>query len=430
MNLFPDPFHLRKGKGYLGPYALETLADRFGTPLYVLDGKTIQNQYQKLKHSLQAYPAAYTIFYAAKANANGGLFQWLYDQGCGIDCVSIGELHTAKMAGIPMDDLIIHGNNKSEKFLTEAISGGIKIVIDNRQDVERIGAICQQNHQSARVLLRLNPSVETDTHAFIQTGQDTSKFGMTLEEVRNCLIRLQAYPEIDVLGLHSHIGSQLFDIKAYQDQIDGMVIAMDDLQDCLGKPFSVLNVGGGFGVAYTDQDPSFSTETLLSKMLVHLQKRFQEKKWSLPHLMIEPGRFLVARAGITLYTVGGIKQAGSVHYAFVDGGMADNIRPMLYGAKQMILANKGDQGLSTMPYKIAGPFCESGDQFQQAVQLPPLSVGDRLIVLTTGAYTYSMASHYNRYPVPAMVLVSDDEIHTVVQRETIEDVCQYDRLIR
>ena len=412
----------------LSELPLDALADHFGTPLYVIDHKTlVANAKQFTTVFDQLYPN-YQVLFAGKAGLNLGILNALHKTNIGVDVVSLGELYTAVQSDIPAEKILLHGNNKSRDELQFAIANDVRIVIDNLCEVETLKQMAEEVTRPINVLLRINPEIEAHTHEFIQTGQKESKFGIDQSLMLSTIRDLVDTPNINFLGLHSHIGSQIFDISPYVALVDRMIDWLGQIKSELHLELPQLNLGGGFGIKYINSDDPKPISEFLEAMLTRLNEKLAEHGLQRPLVIIEPGRSIIANAGVTIYDVGAEKQAGDTHYLFIDGGMADNIRPLLYQSEHVIeLANR-DNEPTTQTYTIAGKFCESGDKIAKDVALPKARIGDRLVVYGTGAYNYSMASNYNRFCKPALVLYKDGKAACLVKRETLDDLMAHDQV--
>ena len=410
----------------IGGVSVSELVNTYGTPLYVMDVATLRhnclNYIEPLK---QEYPNHLVVF-AGKANLNRSLLNCIQPTGMGVEVVSGGELFTALRSTIPAQNMLFHGNNKSNSELKMAIEYDIRIVVDNLTELSNVIEQAELLHRTARVLIRLKPEIEAHTHDYIKTGQIDSKFGIRKEELLDA-VRQCDHPLINFLGLHGHIGSQIFDEAPYLDLVDIMVGHMQTLRSELGISVAELDLGGGFGIRYTESDDPPAVRPLVTAMAQRLKAACQSTGLPLPLLILEPGRSIVGNAGITLYEVGSIKTIPNIkEYLFVDGGMADNPRPAMYGSKYTFdIANKLSEP-KTKHYDIAGKFCESGDILGKQVPLQAAGRGDILMVYGTGAYNYAMSSNYNRFCRPAMVAVENGASSIWIARETFEDLVKND----
>jgi diaminopimelate decarboxylase len=411
LELFPETAVVKQGELELGGMRATELARTHGTPLLVLCEATIRSRARAYR---SAAPDA-LLAYGAKAFPNVALMRLLGEEGFGADVSTLGELRFAECAGVPGAALIVHGNNKDEAELRAAAEAGALVVIDALDEVDRA-----REAGVSRTLVRVTAGVEADTHEAIRTGQRGSKFGLPPEQA------LEAIERARPLGLHVHIGSQLTDVEAARTTIDRLAAFAADCRRRLGWVPEIVDLGGGLGVRTSLDDPAPPEIAAFVGAL----RREVERAWALhelptPQLVLEPGRSIVGPAGVTLYEVGVVKQASeTVRYVAVDGGMSDNPRPQLYGARYTaLLANRADEAPSRT-YRVAGKHCESGDVLIEAVDLPDPRRGDLLAVPATGAYTLAMASNYNGVPRPAAVLVADGAARLVRRRETIDDLLE------
>lgn len=429
----PVTYAVDNGQPLLGGVPVTELVSRFGTPLYVLDGETIRRAARAYRNTLQAhYPQDTLVAYACKANLTVGLARLMAQEGLGLDVVSEGELQTAIRAEVPGENLIFNGNNKSQSELSQALEYGVgRIVVDNLAELERLASVARQRRCKAAILLRVTPGIECHTHDYIRTGQNNSKFGFSLDGLPQVVTRiLTEWPDaLELKGLQAHIGSQIFELQAYEDLADIMLGLLDSVRQAHGVTLTDLDLGGGMGIAYTHQDDPQPIPELVTRMVTRLQHQAAQRQFPLPRLIVEPGRSLLARAGVTLYTVGARKDiAGYPPFVAVDGGMGDNIRPALYqAAYTAVTANRLAQPVEET-VKLVGKYCESGDVLLPAYATPTLVPGDTVLVMGTGAYNYTMSSQYNRFPRPAMVLVENGQAGLLVRRETVDDLLRLDQM--
>lgn len=406
------------------------LAQEFGTPLYILDETTVRGKCREYRSAFKdKYPNT-LIIYASKALCTTALLEIIKDEGLGVDASSGGELFTAKRAGINLGNVYFHGNNKTEKELEDAINWGVgQIVVDNFNELELLDKVSTKLKKKIRILFRVNPGIEAHTHEFIQTGQIDSKFGIAKENIVSAVKLSQKMKFVDFIGLHSHIGSQIFDIQGYLAEVDVLANLASDVLKETGIRIEDLNIGGGIGIDYSGKDQALSIDAFAGQIAERIKIKFKEFDLGEPKLILEPGRSIVGNAGVTLYTVGSIKEIPGIRtYVSIDGGMSDNPRPILYQAKyEAVLANKAGDNAS-QKVTIAGRFCESGDKLIENYDFPKVEVSDTLAVFATGAYNYSMASNYNRVPRPAMVLVNSGVPTLIIKRESYEDLVQNDIL--
>jgi len=414
----------RSGHLEIGGCDAAALAKEFGTPLYVLDEKDIRQQCHAYMSLFRTkYPNS-DIVYASKALSAVGLLKVIADEGLGVDVSSGGELYTALKAGFAPRKIYFHGNNKSLQEIREGLSVSAgRFVVDNFDEIESLDKISVKMGKKANVLIRLNPGVEAHTHQAIKTGQADSKFGISKARILDAVKAVKGTRNLSFTGLHSHIGSQIYDVNGFLAEIDVLTRTAKEIREKTGIEVNEINIGGGIGIAYVEGDNPLKLEDFAKAITKRLKERAEEYRLAMPKLTLEPGRSIVARAGITLYTVGHIKDIPGIRkYVIVDGGMADNPRPMLYGAKYEFVAADSMKAARSEKVTVAGRFCESGDVLAKDVKLPKLKKGSLLGVLCTGAYNYSMASNYNRAPRPAMVIVNDGRARLIVRRENYKDV--------
>jgi diaminopimelate decarboxylase len=407
----------------IGNYTARQLADRFGTPLYVIDEKHVRNQARLFIDSFTHPNLKTEVIYASKAFLTLAMCKLIEEEGLSLDVVSGGELYTAHIAQFNMNNVYFHGNNKSVEELNMALRFGVNtIVLDNESELERLIPLLSKPQ---KVLLRVNPGIEAHTHEYIATTKNDSKFGLSTADPATLTLieRLCQEPMIDFAGLHAHIGSQIFEAESFYKEADALLRFISDHE----LNVTELNLGGGFGVAYTHEDQPLSLFEFLRSLLEHISMTLTSLDLPVMKIMIEPGRSIVANAGTTLYTIGSTKTTiNHKNYVFVDGSMADHIRTVLYGAQYTaLLANRTDEPCDTH-YTVTGKACESGDIIIKDAVLPHCNAGDILAVLSTGAYHYTMSSNYNRLPRPAVVFVNDDQARIVVKRETYEDLIRND----
>ncbi len=405
------------------------LASQWGTPLYILDELTLRTACQEYVQTLKkVYPGESLAIYASKAWNMLALCALVHQEGLGVDVVSAGELVGAIRANVPVKLIYFHGNNKSLLELKLALSHGVTIVADNWLELEQLVDLSQQLSCTPRLLIRITPGIECHTHEYIQTGHIDSKFGFDPTVMHDVFGYLAKHPELDVAGIHAHIGSQIFELQPHQDLGEVLVdLYAEGLT--YGLPLTELDVGGGLGICYTNADDPPSITRWVETVATSVAHACEKAHIPYPKLICEPGRSLVGSAGVTLYTVGSQKTVPGIRqYVAVDGGMSDNPRPITYGAKYTALvANKA--GLEpTAQVTVAGKHCESGDILLKDIALAPLENGDILAVFATGAYNYAMASNYNRLPRPAAILVYEGEATLVLERETTEDLLKHDHL--
>lgn len=423
----------QNGHLFMGNQDTVELAKEYGTPLYLLDTDTVRNNCRGYKEAIDAfYEGNGLALYASKALCTLHTARIAAEEGLGADAVSGGEIYTLKKADFPMEKVFFHGNNKTPDEISLAMDCGVgHIVVDNVYELDNVNRIAKEKNIVQKIIFRIKPGIDAHTHDYVRTGQIDSKFGVALENGEAFEIHRYAstLKNVRVNGVHCHIGSQIFEVDPFCDAARVMMNFISDLREKLGIEANVLNLGGGFGIRYVEGDDPLQPKEYVKAAIDAVKAVAEERNAPLPFLVFEPGRSIVADAGITLYTVGCVKDIENVRtYVSVDGGMTDNPRYILYGSKySVILANRANEQ-AVAPVTVAGKCCESGDLIQEHVMMPKVKVGDILAVLSTGAYNYSMASNYNRIPRPAMVAVSKDGNKIIVKRETYEDIIKNDIL--
>ena len=404
----------------IGGCDLTMLAREYGTPLYVIDEATLRGICQDYKNAFSKYPKV-KMLYASKALCTTATSAILASEGFGFDAVSGGEIYTIHKSGADMSKVLFNGNNKSVAELKLALDLGVgRISVDNFYELSLLGEM----GKPMDILLRIAPGIDVHTHEYIQTGHLDSKFGFDLTQIDQAVELIKnKYTNLNLRGLHAHIGSQIFEMSGYADAVEILV------RETARLGLNEINLGGGLGVKYTEDDNPPSTYEIAEVIIGSLEKSIKKYICPPPVLYIEPGRSIISTSGVTLYTIGSSKQVPHGRkYIAVDGGMADNPRPSMYQAKYSAqIANKPNAPAS-QTVTIAGRFCESGDILIKDLKLPQVEEGDILCVFNTGAYNYSMASNYNRTEKPAMVLVSDGKSDIIVERETLEDVVSHDKI--
>lgn len=429
-NLAPLTARLdAQGRLEVGGIALSELAQRYGTPLYVLDEATLRATCRAYRDALERfYPGPSLALYASKAHSSLALTALVASEGLGLDAVSAGELLTALQGGMPAERIVLHGNNKSREELALAIERGVTVVVDNSHDLELLASLMEGRPEPVRLLLRFTPGIECHTHEYIRTGHLDSKFGFDPDQLEAVLRQLADCPWARLDGLHAHIGSQIFELEPHRDLAGVMADALA-LARSLGHPCRDLNVGGGLGIRYTEQDDPPSIQEWVRTVAEAVAGACRQRGLELPRLLCEPGRSLVATAGVTLYAIGSRKEiAGLRTYVSVDGGMSDNPRPITYQSRYTALLADRPLAAAEETVTVAGKHCESGDVLLRDIALPAAHSGEVLAVLSTGAYNLSMSSNYNRIPRPAAVLVHDGLADLVQKRELPEDLLRFDQL--
>ncbi len=420
-----------KGRLMIGGVDTVALAAKYGTPLYVMDEDLIRHNCRLFQDSIDKYyDGNGMVCYASKAFSCLEIYRIMKSENMGIDVVSGGELYTAIRAGFDVSRAVFHGNNKSDEEMRLALDNGVgRIVVDNRFELERLDAIAKEKNITAPVLLRIKPGVDAHTHNFIRTGQIDSKFGFALEtgEAFKATELALSYDNINLRGFHCHIGSQILDTQAFEAAAQIMMEFIEKVTRELHVDIADLNLGGGFGIRYTLDDDPPSYDAYMCAVAKVINAFCEEHCITRPYIMIEPGRSIVAPAGITLYTIGCKKTIPRVRtYISVDGGMCDNPRYILYQSEyDAVIANKAER-TKAEKVTIAGKCCESGDLIGENVPLQTSRPGDILAICATGAYNYSMASNYNRIQKPPVVFVKDGEDRLVIRRETLDDLLKCD----
>jgi len=402
-----------------------TLAEEHDTPLYLLDEATVRGAMRAYRAAFAAaYPGPHRVHYASKALLNTAVAQIVAQEGLGLDVVSGAELLVARRAGLSMGSVHMHGNAKSDAELARALDWGVgAVVADNLDELDRLAALSAGRAEPQGVLLRVAPNIDAHTHAHIATGGARSKFGLPLDQLDAAAARVRAAPGLRLLGLHAHIGSQLFEPGQIRAAVDVLAGLAAQLRERHGAELEELSPGGGLGVPYTPDMPPTDIGAYARAVAEATVAACAEHGLPLPRLTVEPGRSIVARAGVAVYRVLGRK---ADQYLHIDGGMADNIRPALYGARYTaLLANRADAPPGP-PLDVAGRFCESGDVLLRDTPLPAANPGDLLAVAAAGAYTLSMASNYNLAPRPAVLLVGQGRARLIQRRETEEDMLARD----
>ncbi|MCH5165777.1 MAG: diaminopimelate decarboxylase [Clostridiales bacterium] len=417
---------VKDGRLSVGGCFASDLAKEYGTPLYVFDVERAQKTAKAYVDILKREYPDFTVCYASKAFCCAGIYEILAPLGLGADVVSGGELYTALKGGMDPSRIYFHGNNKTESEIKYAISSGVEcFVVDSVRELELISAHAKKPQN---VLVRVNPGVEAHTHRFIQTTTTDSKFGFSIADgtAEEIILSVSNYKNVHFVGLACHIGSQIFEKQSFEIAIDKMTDFIVRLNS-LGIEVERLDLGGGFGIHYIEEDKPLTPEQYMENSARYLKTATRERNIKPPRLIVEPGRSIVGEAGITLYTVGAIKTIKDVKtYAAVDGGMFDNPRVSLYDAQySAVIADKADRK-GECEYSIAGKCCESGDILIEGIKLPELKTGDVLAVLSTGAYHYSMASNYNRNAVPPVVAVKGGKSAYMVKPQTYEDIARND----
>lgn len=415
----------KNGRLLIDKCDLTDLARKYGTPLYVYSAATIWDHFEELRRTfLDPWPKN-RVAYASKAFCCKEMYRMVNAAGLCTDVVSGGELYTALAAGLPAERIEFNGNNKLYSELEYAIERGVgRIIIDGYEELDMIEEICREKDRTVSVLYRITPGVKADSHDYIVTGKKDSKFGFPPDEtvIYPAIGKALAAPHVNFLGVHFHVGSQLFDNRPFLQAVEVVLELVRETKRRFGFVMKELNLGGGYGITYTNEERR-PYSYFLTPMMERIQAVYQELGEELPAVVIEPGRSIVGDAGLSLYTVGAVKEIEGVRkYVAVDGGMSDNIRPALYQAVYRgVLVNRTDEE-TVETVTVCGKCCESGDIILRDAALPRAEAGDVLAVFSTGAYGYSMASNYNNNPVPAVVLLEDGRDRLIVRRQSYEDI--------
>lgn len=416
----------------VGKVSVTKMAKDYGTPLYVFDEKLLIEKCRRYNKSFRTSERGNRVAYAGKAFLVMAMCKLLEKENMWLDVVSGGELYTAHKSNFPMGKIYFHGNNKTLEEIEMGIKLGVgRFVADNFYEIENINEIASKYGVKQKILLRITPGIEAHTHDYIRTGQVDSKFGFTVlnNNTMKAVKMALELPNIELVGLHSHIGSQIFDIEPYKDEARIMLALIKSIYEETRYMLKELDLGGGFGIYYSEGDEPRSIEEFCKVIIEEFDASCKELNIEPPILTIEPGRSIVGNAGLTLYTVGSIKKIPEVRtYVAVDGGMTDNIRPALYRAEYECGIANNMGGSVAEKVTISGKCCESGDILLSDIQIPDVKSGDILAVMSTGAYGYSMASNYNKIPKPAVIMVKDGETRLVCKRETYEDIIRNELL--
>jgi diaminopimelate decarboxylase len=430
LNLFPISTRIENDQLTVGGRSLAGLAQEFGTPLYLFDQATLDDSVAQYRRALQAYyPGPSNLTYAGKAYLSTAMAQWTQRHGLWLDCTGRTEIEIAALAGVPRRHILVHGVNKSPADLAYALHHAGTVVVDNLAEIEKIEQLTAhplQAPQGYQLWLRLRPGVAVDTHRYTQTGQETSKFGMSADEFRQAVSRCLAH-RLPLTGLHFHQGSHFHDPQPLIPAIDAALALLADLHREFNWTAQYFSPGGGWGVPYHEDDllhlPLVDYVRLVGEQL---SEGLNRRGLPLPRLHLEPGRSLAARAGVALYRVDGVKVSGGRRWLLLDGGMADNLRPALYGARYSALPALNPQRPPVGPAWLGGPFCESGDILIQDLPMPDIQPGEWLAVPVSGAYHLAMGSNYNGACKPAVVWLANGQANLVQRRETVDDLLRRD----
>ncbi|GIO28501.1 diaminopimelate decarboxylase [Ornithinibacillus bavariensis] len=406
------------------------LVKKYGTPLYVYDVSIVRKNCRAFVEAFKKLGVKAQVTYASKAFSSIAILQVIKQEGLSVDVVSEGELYTALQAGIAPQKIHMHGNNKSRSELEMAIEHEIGcIVVDNFYEIEILTEILRKKQKTADVIIRVTPGINSDTHQYIMTGNEDSKFGFDLHngQVDQAFQLIRENKYLNFKGLHCHIGSQIFETDRFVTAANILFQKIEEWKGTYGYTPEVINLGGGFGIRYTENDQPIPLDEYVYRLVEVIQNHCSRLNMEVPEIWIEPGRSVVGDAGVTLYTTGSTKVIPNVRdYVAVDGGMTDNIRPALYQAKYVgLLANRANQKADTV-VSIAGKCCESGDMLIWDLPIPKVKKGDILAILSTGAYGYSMASNYNRFARAAVVFIENGIDKLVIRRETVKDIVKND----
>ena len=428
MSVLPMTAEIKDGHLWIGGVDTVKLAQDAGTALYVMDEATIRHQLSEYVKWTKFHWPHVDVIYAGKAFMSVAMCRIVAEEGCCLDVSSGGELAFALRADFPVERIYVHGNNKTPVELAECLDAGVgRIVVDSFEEMERLSAMATERGVTQSVLIRVTPGIEADTHSFIQTGQEDSKFGFGMNEglAMHAIKHALELPGLDLAGLHMHIGSQIFALMSFTKAIEVIVHFMERIRAETGYTVRELDTGGGLGIAYGLPDQPSTIKDYGKVIVDGIKEHVEAHGLPVPKIMVEPGRSIVANAGVTLYTVGSIKEIPHIRtYVAVDGGMSDNIRTSLYDAHyEALLVNKADQPRE-MVATVAGKHCESGDIVVNDAPLQRPDVGDILCVCATGAYCQSMSSNYNKQVRPGVVFVKDGEWRFVVRRETYDDLME------
>lgn len=410
---------------YMGGVSTVSLVEKYGTPLNVIDEEQVRDKCRRYAKNFRI-DEGNRVAYAGKAFLSLHMCKIIKEENLYLDVVSGGELFTAYKSGFPLHRVYFHGNNKTLDEIEMGIELGVGVfVVDNFYELDLINEVAKKKGRIQRIIIRVTPGIEAHTHDYIKTGQIDSKFGFTMLEdnVLKVVNKAIKYDNIHFAGIHCHIGSQIFDIKPYEDAVDTMFDIANKIKHSTGVSIEEIDLGGGFGVYYTEGDEPKPIDKFCEHILEKAESKSRELNIKMPIMTIEPGRSIIGNAGVTLYTVGSIKNIPNVRkYVSVDGGMSDNIRPALYNAQyEGVLANKADFTEKEL-VTVCGKCCESGDILLKDIMLPNVESGDILAIMSTGAYGYSMANNYNKLLKPAVVTVNSGIDQLICKRETYEDI--------
>lgn len=423
---------IEEGQLYVGGVSCEELREEYQTPLYIFDEELVRNNCREYKEYFKVEERKNRIAYAGKAFLPIYMCNLINQEGLYLDVVSGGELYTANKSNFPMEKILFHGNNKTIEEIEMGVNLGVgRFVVDNYYELDLLEKICEERNKKQSIYFRITPGIEAHTHDYIKTGQIDSKFGFTLSngDLHNALEHIKNYKNIELVGIHAHIGSQIFDVEPFLDEVEIMMNLVKDIRENYDINIKEVDLGGGVGVYYTEKDEPKTIKEFCEAIIAKCDKICKEINIEVPILIIEPGRSIVANAGSTIYTVGSIKDIKDVRtYVSVDGGMTDNIRPSLYQAGyECAIANKMGQEKNNQ-VTIAGKCCESGDILITDADIMDIESGDILIMSSTGAYGYSMSSNYNKIIKPAVVSVQSGEAKLICKRQSYEELLSLELL--
>lgn len=415
----------------IGGVDISDIAKEYGTPAYVMDENAIRKNMRAYKNAVEScYDGNGLVLYASKALSCMRMYKIAAEEGLGVDVVSGGELYTALKAGFPAEKIYFHGNNKTEDELRFALENNLgRYVVDNYEELDLLNRLCNEMNKRAKILFRIKPGIDAHTHSFVLTGQIDSKFGFALEtgEAERVIEYAIKQSNIDIVGVHCHIGSQIFELEPFKLAAEVMLNFMADMKEKFGIEMEELDLGGGFGIKYTDTDKPLDYGSYIAAVAEVVKDIASSRNIKLPFILMEPGRSIVASAGLTVYTVGSVKEIPNIRtYVSVDGGMSDNPRYILYNSEYDACPVNNPDAPRVKPVTIVGKCCESGDILIDGIHMPELKAGDLIAILATGAYNYSMASNYNRIPKLPVVMVNDGKSYLAVKRETYEDLIRND----
>ena len=414
----------------IGGCSIKDLVNKYDSPLYILDETTLRNSCRAYKKALEKYyPGESLPIYASKANSSLLMSNLVASEGFGLDAVSEGELLTALKGGVPNDKIVFHGNNKSDKEIEFAIKNKIKVIVDNDYDLKRLKDISESINRDIEIMIRFTPGIECHTHEYIRTGSFDSKFGFGIEYLSKLFEVISKTRYLKLTGLHAHIGSQIFELDPHKD-LGKIMVSVILKAKKFGHNIKELNVGGGLGIKYIEEDDPPSIDEWIKTVSYSVIEACKQNKLNLPILMCEPGRSIVSTSGVTIYKIGSFKKIPGIRtYLSVDGGMSDNPRPITYQSNySACLVNNPLNHNSINKYTVAGKHCESGDVLFKELELGNCKTGDLICVFGTGAYNNSMSSNYNRIPKPAALLVCDGDAEIIQKRESPLDLLKYDVL--